>query len=192
MHSLYNQSNKVNPKVYKLDGLLVSTSYQNKQVIKGCCQELLNAYDSLDVYNVPNPGKQSARVIEVQGTIPINFKGRVYHIMASIILPPYFPNVAPLVHLINPDSKRFVALQKYDTKKILFPNGKYYYPLSFSEIQNWSSHKQIMRIVKQLVQEFSAEYPLYEQTNQSTLFKGSLMNNQLQSKTGYVGQNTNA
>jgi hypothetical protein len=82
--------------------------------------------------------------------------------MLSFIFPPLFPNLPPLAHLVNPDgkaifsysniliwlAKRFMALQKFDCKKVLFPNGKYYYPLSFSEIQSWMNHRSTVKTDK--------------------------------------------
>lgn len=77
----------------------------------------------------------------------------------SFIFPPLFPNVPPLVHFANPDgmvsrdhpnssnyylAKKYMALQKYDSKKFIAPNGKYYYPLNFSEVQNWMTHRSVV------------------------------------------------
>lgn len=152
-----------NPKLFKLDSILISTSYNNKNEVRRACEELLRNYDGLDCYNIPNPiiGAPPTRVIELFGTIPVNYKNHVYHMMMSFIFPPLFPNVPPLVHFANPDSKKYVALDKYDSKKFLAPNGKYYYPLNFSEVQSWMSHRSVMRIVAQIVKEFSIEYPIY-------------------------------
>jgi len=152
-----------NPKLFKLDNILISTSYNNKNEVRRACEELLRNYDALDCYNIPNPiiGAPPTRVIEIFGTVPVNFKGNMYHMMMSFIFPPLFPNVPPLVHFANPDAKKYMALQKYDSKKFIAPNGKYYYPLNFSEVQNWMTHRSVMRIVAQVVKEFSNEYPIY-------------------------------
>jgi len=37
--------------------------------------------------------------------VPVNFRGTFYHLMVSFIFPPLFPNVPPLVYLVNPDGK---------------------------------------------------------------------------------------
>jgi len=192
MYGLYSQAqpNTGNLKMAKLDGILFQSDYNNKSDVRKYCEELLKNYDTLDCFSAPNPGKQPSRVVEIHGTIPVNFRGTFYHLMVSFIFPPLFPNVPPLVYLVNPDAKRFSALQKYDSKKQLFPNGKYYYPIAFSEVTGWISHKNIMRIVKQMVVEFGNEYPLFEATNANSLFKSSLhYQQQQQSKVGMIGQN---
>jgi hypothetical protein len=189
-----------NPKLFKLDNILISTSYGVKNEVRKACEELLRNYDALDCYNIPNPiiGAPPTRVIEIFGTVPVNFKGNVYHMMMSFIFPPLFPNVPPLVHFANPDAKKYMALQKYDSKKFIAPNGKYYYPLTFSEVQNWMTHRSVMRIVAQVVKEFSNEYPIYagstgpSNTNTSThLFKPNNPfpnNNNVNNPNGMFGQ----
>jgi len=189
-----------NPKLFKLDNILISTSYSNKNEVRRACEELLRNYEALDCYNIPNPiiGAPPTRVIEIFGTVPVNFKGNIYHMMMSFIFPPLFPNVPPLVHFANPDAKKYMALQKYDSKKFIAPNGKYYYPLNFSEVQNWMSHRSVMRIVAQVVKEFSNEYPIYAgnaSSNPSTgtsthLFKPSnpFPNTIVNNNPGFMGQ----
>ncbi len=49
-----------------------------------------------------------------------------------------------------------------------------------------------MRVVKQMVQEFGIEYPLFEATNANSLFKSSLhYQQQQQNKAGMIGQSQN-
>lgn len=48
-------------------------------------------------------------VLEIYGNIPITYQGSTYLIIISIVFPPLFPNVAPVISFINPDGSSMRA-----------------------------------------------------------------------------------
>jgi hypothetical protein len=175
-------------KLQKADGLLMSSSYSYnlRADVRDTVSKLLTQYDTLDATLTQQPDNPMYKVFEITGTIPVTYQGGTYHIILSVILPALFPNVGPLVSFVNPDPNRFLALPKYDGKKYYTALGKTQYQLGFNKITEWSSHKDILAVVKQIIAEFSKEYPLYETTKQSPKIPTSILPQPISQPTSYT------
>eukprot|EP01017_Pseudomicrothorax_dubius_P032115 TRINITY_DN4167_c0_g1_i5.p1 TRINITY_DN4167_c0_g1~~TRINITY_DN4167_c0_g1_i5.p1 ORF type:complete len:342 (-),score=71.91 TRINITY_DN4167_c0_g1_i5:116-1141(-) len=98
-------------------------------------------------------------MILASGEVPVTYKGVSYNCTISILFPSRFPDLAPIVQFFNRDSKRFKVHPKY--KAFATPDDRII-ALFYSESINWSQHKDVLRVLKQIENEFSSTYPIYD------------------------------
>jgi ESCRT-I complex subunit TSG101 len=81
-----------------LDGLLTQVGHPNRNRVRSDVIALVRQYGSLSCRlgnHIANDGSE-ARLLTVEGTLPITYKGNTYNIPVELLVSATYPDAAPL------------------------------------------------------------------------------------------------
>ncbi|GBP27283.1 Tumor susceptibility gene 101 protein [Eumeta japonica] len=90
-------------------------------------------------------------LLQLDGTIPVNYKGAVYNIPVCVWLMDTHPQNAPLC-FVKPTSDMCIKVSKY-----VDSNGKIYLPY----LHEWNSNSTILNLIKYMITAFGELPPVY-------------------------------
>ncbi|KAL0280194.1 UNVERIFIED_CONTAM: hypothetical protein PYX00_001566 [Menopon gallinae] len=129
--------------------------YQNPEATEREVMEVIQQYRGLEVKEemfVFNDGSRM-ELINLQGTIPIKYRGTVYNIPLCIWLMDTHPNNPPVCYLKPTKNMRIKISMHVDH------NGKIYMPY----LHDWSpTTSDLMSLIQVLIMQFSDDPPLYQ------------------------------
>lgn len=144
-----------------------------------CMQQFDNLFPKISDFTYDNG--QQFRMILLSGTIPMPYKGSVYHIPVNIWLHKDYPYQPPIV-LVVPTKDMQIK-----PSKIVDNNGRIYLPY----LHEWrgTSDNDLVILVNVLCMEFSTQPPLYAKPPQPTRPKPTY--NTAAPGAGYAGYTPN-
>jgi len=95
-----------------LDGLLAQVGHPNRNRVRNDVNALVRQYGSLTCRlgkHIANDGSEQ-RLLTVEGTLPINYKGNTYNIPVELLVSAAYPAAAPLC-FVRPVKGMEVTLQ---------------------------------------------------------------------------------
>ncbi|XP_053994350.1 tumor susceptibility gene 101 protein [Hylaeus anthracinus] len=135
--------------------------YQNPDITRKHVIGVLNLYKSLqcevDLF-VFNDGSRK-ELFNLQGTIPVCYKGSCYNIPVCIWLMDTHPNNAPMCY-VKPTADMNIKVSMY-----VDHNGKIYLPY----LHNWVPHSSDLRsLIQVMIATFGEQPPVYAKPRQDT------------------------
>ncbi|XP_068976420.1 tumor susceptibility gene 101 protein [Bombus flavifrons] len=135
------------------------SKYQNADITKKHVMKVLNLYKGLK-YNVEpfvfNDGSRK-ELFNLQGTIPVSFKGTYYNIPICIWLMDTHPNNAPMCY-VKPTADMDIKVSMF-----VDHNGKIYLPY----LHDWLPHSSdLLSLIQIMVVTFGDQPPVYAKPRQ--------------------------
>ncbi|XP_063698453.1 tumor susceptibility gene 101 protein [Culicoides brevitarsis] len=137
-----------------LQRMLSQANYKQPEATKKDILEAVNQYRALDVQTehfVFNDGS-SKELVNLQGTIPVVYKGTTYHIPVCIWIVDTHPHNAPMCY-VKPTADMHIKVSRFCDH-----NGKVYLPY----LHDWSpSESDLLGLIQVLIITFGEYMPVY-------------------------------
>ncbi|XP_006615577.1 tumor susceptibility gene 101 protein [Apis dorsata] len=135
------------------------SKYQNSDITKKHVMKVLNLYKGLK-YNVEpfvfNDGSRK-ELFNLQGTIPVSYKGNYYNIPICIWLMDTHPNNAPMCY-VKPTADMSIKVSMF-----VDHNGKIYLPY----LHDWLPHSSdLLSLIQIMIVTFGEQPPVYAKPRQ--------------------------
>ncbi|XP_076286690.1 tumor susceptibility gene 101 [Lasioglossum baleicum] len=137
------------------------TKYQNPDTSRKHVMRVLHLYKGLQFMVEPfvfNDGS-SKELFNLQGTIPVSYKGTCYNIPVCIWLMDTHPNNAPMCY-VKPTADMTIRVSEY-----VDHNGKVYLPY----LHDWLPHmSDLLGLIQIMIVSFGEKPPVYTKVKQDT------------------------
>jgi len=100
-------------------------------------------------------------VLYFSGPIEVFYSGAKYSIYIKVLLPPNFPEAAPIISVINIDTNVFMVNKEY--AKGLLPDETY--AIELFNASQWSYHKNFDAIFFELTSKLGSTFPFFKSSN---------------------------
>ncbi|XP_033212082.1 tumor susceptibility gene 101 protein isoform X2 [Belonocnema kinseyi] len=130
------------------------SKYQNAEITRRDVINVLQIYKGLQHKMEPYVFNDGSRkeLLNLQGTIPVTYKGHVYHIPISIWLMDTHPNNAPMCY-VTPTADMSIKVSMY-----VDHNGKIYLPY----LHDWVPHSSdLLGLIQVMIVTFGDHPPVY-------------------------------
>lgn len=118
---------------------------------------------SIDKGDYAENASKTFEVIYFSGPIEIFYQNSKYSIYIKVLLPPNFPEVAPITSVINIDTNTFTVNKDY--KNGLLPDETYAIDL-FNGGQ-WGFHKNFNAVLSELCSKLGSVFPFFKATDRT-------------------------
>ncbi|CAL4164514.1 unnamed protein product, partial [Meganyctiphanes norvegica] len=127
--------------------------YSNPERTKEDVMVTLHNYVGLSAKHLPNEANKPSKnnLLNLEGTIPIMYKGSPFNIPICIWIVEQYPNSPPNVY-VTPTKQMFICVSKYVDK-----DGK----VSIPYIQMWNKDSDLPGLIQMMIMAFSELTPLY-------------------------------
>ncbi|XP_033330228.1 tumor susceptibility gene 101 [Megalopta genalis] len=137
------------------------TKYQNPDITKKHVTKVLQLYKGLQYTVEPfvfNDGSRK-ELFNLQGTIPVSYKGTCYNIPVCIWLMDTHPNNAPMCY-VKPTADMTIRVSEF-----VDHNGKIYLPY----LHDWLPHSSdLLSLIQIMIVTFGEKPPVYTKVKQET------------------------
>lgn len=102
-------------------------------------------------------------VMYFSGPVEVFYSGAKYSIYIKVLLPPNFPEVAPICSVINIDNTVFTVNKEY--KNGLLPDETY--AIDLFNAKQWSNHKNFGAVLAELTSKLGSVFPFFKSSDRS-------------------------
>lgn len=118
---------------------------------------------SIDKGDYAEGSAKTFEVIYFSGPIEVFYSGVKYSIYIKVLLPPNFPEVAPITSVINIDTNVFTVNKDY--RNGLLPDETY--AIDLFNANQWSFHKNYNAVLSELASKLGSVFPFFKSTDKT-------------------------
>jgi hypothetical protein len=171
--NMYGGGFAANPDISKITNLVNVCAQSGSYTFGGnAVQAAIEVYNSLkaksnslsiDKGDYAENASKTFDVVYLSGPIDIFYQQSKYSIYIKVLLPPNFPEVAPITSVINIDTNTFTVNKEY--KHGLLPDETY--AIDLFTASQWGNHKNYNAVIAELGSKLGSVFPFFKATDRT-------------------------